>query len=159
MRITRLQLRRLIRESTLPQNRVETIQVNTIPLQVEIADDEVSRNMGLMFRHSVPDGTGMLFSFPLQETQSFWMKNTFVPLSIAFIDRSGLITNIEHMTPHDLNNVSSSDPVPFALEVRQGWFEENGVTAGCPIVGLPDRGLEEPSDASLRRIIREAIRG
>jgi uncharacterized membrane protein (UPF0127 family) len=158
MKMTRPQLRRLIRESVFPLRETGVVHINSIPVEVEIADDAESRNMGLMFRHNVPDGTGMLFFFPLQETQSFWMKNTFVPLSIAFIDGDGFITNIERMTPHSLNSVASSSPVPFALEVRQGWFEENGIAAGCQISGLPSIKKRDSSDNRLRHIIMEVIR-
>jgi|TARA_Y100000310_G_C20658248_1_gene803188 hypothetical protein len=89
-----------------------------------------------MFRERMDRNHGMLFSFPNESVQSFWMKNTFIPLSIAFIDRRGVITNIERMRPHDLTSMSSSRRVPYALEMNEGWFDSKGIRPGCEVAGI-----------------------
>ncbi len=96
----------------------------------EIAADTDSRAEGLMGRKSVPDGSGMIFIYPRDERMSFWMKNTLVPLSIAFIDSRGVLREIFDMEPLDLTPVKSSGFRRFALEVPQGWFSANGIVAG-----------------------------
>ena len=110
------------------------ISIKDIQVSAEIADTEFLRNKGLMFRESIPDNEGMLFIFPDSSTRSFWMKNTLVPLSIAFIDEAGYITNIEDMLPHDLNNVISTSPANRALEMNQGWFDNMGIYPGDFVV-------------------------
>ena len=99
-------------------------------VRAEIARTDQERQRGLMFRASVPDGTGMLFVFPRAELQGIWMKDTYVPLDVAFLDAQSRILNIEHLEPLDLTTKWSHGPVLFALEVRQGWFSEHGVRVG-----------------------------
>jgi uncharacterized membrane protein (UPF0127 family) len=90
-----------------------------------------------MFRNSLPDDHGMLFVFEKPKTASFWMKNTKIPLSIAYIDSAGRILQIESMKPLDETPVAStSSEVAFALEVNEGWFARNGVSAGAKISGI-----------------------
>ena len=110
------------------------ISINDIPITVEVADTDFLRNKGLMFRESMPDNDGMLFVFPDNVVRSFWMKNTLIPLSIAFIDHDGYITNIEDMTPHDLNNTISTSPATRALEMNKGWFDDMGISPGDYVV-------------------------
>ncbi len=83
-----------------------------------------------MFREEVPEGTGMLFVFEREEILSFWMKNTYVPLSVAYADRSGRILEIHDMEPESLAPVRSSRPARYALEVPRGYFERAGIRPG-----------------------------
>jgi len=97
---------------------------------VEIADTDEERARGLMFRDSLPEDGGMLFVFPSAELRSFWMKNTRVALSIAYISSRGEILEIYPMEPLSTDPVPSRYPAQYALEVRQGRFGEVGVTTG-----------------------------
>jgi len=99
-------------------------------VKAEIAQTAEERSQGLMFRKSLNDGDGMLFVFERDEVLSFWMKNTYIPLSIAFITSDGRIIEIKDMYPHDENPVVSSRSARYALEVPQGWFSRAGVRAG-----------------------------
>jgi uncharacterized membrane protein (UPF0127 family) len=99
-------------------------------IKAEIARTQEERTRGLMFRNKLPDGEGMFFVFESDEVLSFWMKNTYVPLSIAYIASDGRIIEIKDMYPHDLNSVFSSRAVRYALEVPQGWFSRAGVKSG-----------------------------
>jgi len=103
-------------------------------VKAEIARTDGERSKGLMYRKSLPDGDGMLFIYERDEVMSFWMKNTFVPLSIAFIAYDGRIIGIKDMYPHDTNTVKSSRSVRYALEVSQGWFSRAGVQIGDVVV-------------------------
>ena len=80
---------------------------------------------------------GMLFVYPNSAPRSFWMENTSIPLSIAFLDETGRVLNIENMTPHDRTGVPSAGSAMYALEMNRGWFERNGVQVGAVIAGLP----------------------
>lgn len=103
-------------------------------LEVEVADTPQSRRTGLMYRTELPEGWGMLFVFEAPDLQSFWMKNTHVPLDIAFIDSEGKITNIRSMRPLDTTTRHRSrGRVPYALEVPQGWFQAQGIRAGSRV--------------------------
>jgi uncharacterized membrane protein (UPF0127 family) len=99
-------------------------------VKAEIAVTAEERNEGLMYRKSLKDGQGMLFVFDKDEVLSFWMKNTFIPLSIAFIAYNGKIIDIKDMYPHDTNSVKSSRSVRYALETPQGWFLRVGIKEG-----------------------------
>jgi len=99
-------------------------------VKAEIASTAKERSQGLMFRKKLPDGKGMLFIFERDEIHSFWMKNTYIPLSIAFISSDGRIIDIKDMYPQDENTVSPSRSVRYALEVPQGWFSRSGVEPG-----------------------------
>jgi len=103
-------------------------------VKAEIADNQETRNKGLMFRKKLPDGEGMLFVFEYDHVLSFWMKNTYIPLSIAFITHDGKIIDIKDMYPHDTSSVLSSRSARYALEVPQGWFSRAGVRAGDTVI-------------------------
>jgi uncharacterized membrane protein (UPF0127 family) len=103
-------------------------------LKVEIAQTPEQRQRGLMFRQSLPDGEGMYFVFEKEEYLSFYMKDTRIPLTIAYITKDGLIESIQDLTPLDEQPAYSSSPAQFALEVKRGWFEENGVRPGDRVV-------------------------
>ncbi len=109
-------------------------------LRAEVAADTPSRTIGLMNRFSLKPDHGMLFVFPEPQPLAFWMKNTYVPLSIAFIDAKGVILNIEDMKPHDETAVPSKGAALHALEMKQGWFRERGIKAGDRVLGLERAG-------------------
>ena len=117
---------RKLRTAALTIEGAETV----VEITVEIAETENERAQGLMHRKKLPDGEGMLFVFDRDQQLSFWMKNTFIPLSIAFITSDGRITEIRNMQPRDLTSIQSSRSVRYALEVPQGWFSRAGVNVG-----------------------------
>jgi len=102
---------------------------DTVVAELARTDDE--RAKGLMYRDTVPDGTGMLFFFDRSEIQSFWMANTYVPLDIAYMGSSFNIIDIQQMEPLTTSPHESAGPAMFALEVRQGWFAEHGIEVGA----------------------------
>ena len=115
---------------------ITNLDGKTIPIRVELARSIRELSKGYMGREHIPEGTGMLFIFKRDEKLSFWMKNTPTPLSIAFINSNGEIREIRNMTPFSRESVNSSEPVRYALEVPQGWFERNNIGRGC-IIKLP----------------------
>jgi len=123
--------------------------INDSAINVERADDHAARQLGLMYRNFLPQDSGMLFSFPNSEERSFWMKNTYIPLSIAYLDAEGRILNIEDMEPQDLTGIRSSGPAMFALEANKGWFDERGISAGDIVQGLLGGSLIEATEFSL----------
>ena len=103
-----------------------------VEVRVEIADDPFEQSRGLMYRTALAEDWGMLFVYPDEEERSFWMRNTLIPLSIAFMDSQGRIVDIQEMKPLDDDppHYVSSEPAQYALEVNQGFFEERGVEVG-----------------------------
>ncbi|MBI4726341.1 DUF192 domain-containing protein [candidate division TA06 bacterium] len=100
-------------------------------LWVEVAEDEASRSKGLMHRRQLPEDEGMLFVFEYPQPLSFWMKNTYLPLDIAFVARDGSILNILKMKPLDEGpRYASQGPALYAIEANAGWFQKNGIKAG-----------------------------
>jgi uncharacterized membrane protein (UPF0127 family) len=114
--------------------RIEKRDGSAVALKAEIAATAADRERGLMFRKNVPDGEGMLFVFESDQRLAFWMKNTLIPLSIAYVSSDGTIREILDMEPLSLASVESSRSVRYALEVPQGWFGRVGVAAGDRIV-------------------------
>lgn len=112
------------------------LEINNYVIQVEIADNDHSRAQGLMFREQLATDAGMLFVFEQPAMPCFWMKNTPLNLSIAFITDKGFITNIEHMSAQSLDTHCPTAPIRYALEMEQGWFEGKA-KAGDQIHGLP----------------------
>jgi uncharacterized membrane protein (UPF0127 family) len=101
------------------------------PLAVELATTPKARACGLSNRVKLPENHGMLFIYPTPGARTFWMKDTHIPLSIAFFDDSGLISSIQDMTPMQTDErYRSLQPVRYALEVNQGWFAEHGIGVG-----------------------------
>ncbi|MFP4509648.1 MAG: DUF192 domain-containing protein [Spirochaetaceae bacterium] len=117
---------------------LHTMVVGDTEFQVEIADTEEARRVGLMNRDHLPEGQGMLFVFDRDQRLSFWMRNTSIPLSIAYISSDGVVREIHDMTPFSLDPVRSSRSVRYALEVNQGAFSDAGIQTGDRVV-LPDR--------------------
>lgn len=105
-----------------------------VKVTAEIARTDAQRAQGLMYRKSLKDGKGMLFIFERDDVLSFWMKNTLVPLSIAYIAHDGRIVEIHDMEPGNLASVSSGRSVRYALEVPQGWFGRAGIGPGDRLV-------------------------
>lgn len=105
-------------------------------VEAEVASNPGDRATGLMHRSSMPAHRGMLFVFPEAGVQCFWMKNTLIPLSIAFLDDEGRIVQIADMQPLSLDNHCSGKPVRFALEMNVGWFRNRGLAAGTKINGI-----------------------
>ena len=106
------------------------LTVNNIPLNVQVAKTKSAMSQGLMNVHTLPDDSGMLFCYPDEQPLSFWMKNTVIPLSIAFIDKHKRITQIEDMSPGDETGTKSNKPAKWALEVNKGWFAKHNIKVG-----------------------------
>ena len=116
------------------------LTIKTSKLKAEVAADNNTRSTGLMNRFSLATDHGMIFVFAQSEPLAFWMRNTFVPLSIAYIDSKGMIVNIVDMKPQDESTHPSAGPAMFALEMKQGWFKERGIVAGDKVDGLDKAG-------------------
>jgi uncharacterized membrane protein (UPF0127 family) len=113
------------------------IAVDGHSVNVEIADDPVERNLGLMYRESMPADHGMLFVYPDAQPRNFWMKDTKLPLTIAYLDAAGTILTLADMRPLDTTPVPSGAPAMYALEMNKGWFAVKGVAVGDKVTGLP----------------------
>ncbi len=113
------------------------VKVGAHPLNVEVAVSDPQRMQGLMYRRKLGRDDGMLFIFDEPAYQSMWMKNTLIPLSVAFIDADGRILNILDMEPQTLETHTSAGPAVYAIETNKGWFEENRVKPGERVTGLP----------------------
>ena len=129
--------------SCTPIQKMETKELlitrasgDSVKITVEIAKTDEERRQGLMFREELLDGEGMLFVFERDARHSFWMKNTLIPLSIAFISSDGEIIEIKDMQPHNEDSVAPSRMVRYALEVPQGWFDRAGIKPGDTITGI-----------------------
>jgi uncharacterized membrane protein (UPF0127 family) len=105
-------------------------------LTAEVAASNPERQQGLMHRRMMPENRGMLFVFTEEAQHAMWMRNTYIPLSVAFIDSKGIITNIEDMKPHTEVAHPATRPVRYALEMNLGWFAQRGIKAGVKIEGL-----------------------
>jgi len=112
------------------------LKVRNQVLRVEVANSEDARRTGLMFRKQLGESTGMLFVYETEGPWAMWMRNTYVPLSVAFIDRSGRIINIEDMQPLSDDTHQSATAAKYALEVNQGWFRQRGIKPGDRVQGL-----------------------
>ncbi|MFC3122204.1 DUF192 domain-containing protein [Agaribacter flavus] len=113
-----------------------SLSINNISIEVEYADEAHERQLGLMFRKEMCADCGMLFKFDQIRYASMWMKNTYIPLDVAYINAFGKITDIKAMEPENLSSIQSSVPILYALEMNQGWFESKGISVG-DIVVLP----------------------
>jgi uncharacterized membrane protein (UPF0127 family) len=115
---------------------VKTLTAGMHRIQAEVAATDANRSRGLMFRKELAPNHGMLFVFEQASVQCFWMRNTLLPLSIAFIQDDGTITNIADMAPMTENSHCSTAPVRYTLEMEQGWFAKRGIAAGKKITGI-----------------------
>jgi uncharacterized membrane protein (UPF0127 family) len=119
-----------------------TLTLGTNSLSAQIAADDASRELGLMSRTNLGTDEAMVFVFPQPRPVSFWMKDTPIPLSIAYVGRSGLIYELHDMKPFDETPIpSASSAVVYAIEVPQGWFLKHGVFAGSTVEGLPSSSI------------------
>ena len=119
--------------------RTAQIRVGAHPMKVEIVDTDPQRYKGLMFREKLGRDEGMLFIYDEPAYQSMWMKNTLIPLSVAFVDDNGVILNIEEMQPQTLDSHMSAGPATYSIEANKGWFAQKGVKPGDKVTGLPAR--------------------
>jgi uncharacterized membrane protein (UPF0127 family) len=113
------------------------IAVAKHPLRVEIAQTDPQRTTGLMFREKLGKNDGMLFIFDDPGYYSMWMMNTLIPLSVAFVDRDGVILNIEDMEPRTTDTHQAAGPALYAIETNKGWFAEKKIKPGDKVTGLP----------------------
>lgn len=106
-------------------------------IKAEVAATEAQREQGLMHREKMGQNEGMVFLFGAPAGVCMWMKNTLIPLSVAFIDEAGKIINIEDMEPQTLESHCAKKPATYALEMNRGWFKQRNIKAGSTIDGLP----------------------
>lgn len=121
------------------QRKLDTVklEIGGVTFKVEVARTAEEKKTGLMYRKKLGRRQGMLFPYPVDTPMGFWMANTQIPLSIAFIDRNGVIVQIEDLEPFVLDSVRSRISVRYALEVNQGVFEELGVQVG-DVIAIPE---------------------
>lgn len=124
---------------TAAQPKLSTVELNASlhNIHAELARTPEQRMIGLMFRDKLGINDGMLFVFEEPATQCFWMKNTLIPLSVAYISNDGKVVNIADMAPKSLQPHCSVEPVRFALEMNQGWFAKRGIKPGFRLKGPP----------------------
>ena len=122
-----------IAQSTMPQME---LTIHKHVLTAEVASNDADRMQGLMHRRMLPENRGMLFVFPNVAYHGMWMMNTYVPLSVAFINEAGVIINIEDMQPHTRDSHNAASPARYALEMNLGWFRKRGIKPGMKIEGL-----------------------
>ena len=120
-----------------PSLRTQQIKVGAHPLRVEVAMRDAELQQGLMFREKLGKNDGMLFIFPETAYHSMWMKNTLIPLSVAFIAADGTILNILDMEPQTLDTHTSAGPALYAIETNKGWFAGKKIKPGDKVTGLP----------------------
>jgi uncharacterized protein len=106
-------------------------------IDAQVAATPQEREIGLMHRQDMPSNEGMLFAFSVPGVQCFWMKNTLLPLTAAFVADDGTIVNLADMKPQTLDSHCSDKPVRFVLEMNQGWFAKRGIKAGFKLSGAP----------------------
>jgi uncharacterized membrane protein (UPF0127 family) len=106
-------------------------------IDAQVAHTPGQRTIGLMFRKEMPQHEGMLFVFEQPSVQCFWMKNTLLPLTAAFVADDGTVVNLVDMAPHSTDSHCSAKPVRYVLEMNQGWFAKKGIKAGAKLAGAP----------------------
>ncbi len=120
------------------QNAMPTIELSAgfHRIEAEVAATDPNRQLGLMSRKAMPAQHGMLFVFNHENTHCMWMRNTLLPLSVAFMDAEGKIINIEDMQPQTEDNHCARRPARFALEMNLGWFAQRGIKPGMKLNGI-----------------------
>ena len=119
------------------QHPVVELKAGMHLIRAEVVSDPGARAQGLMHRKSMAQNAGMLFIFDEAAVHCMWMKNTLIPLSVAFIDERGAIVNIADMEPHSEASHCAARPVPYALEMNRGWFAARGIKPGTRLSGIP----------------------
>ncbi|MEO6854605.1 MAG: DUF192 domain-containing protein [Rhodoferax sp.] len=114
-----------------------TLTAGIYQIDTQLALTPEQREIGLMFRRDMPQQEGMLFVFEQPGTQCFWMKNTILPLTAAFVDDHGVIVNLADMKPQTTDSHCSDKPVRYVLEMNVGWFAKKGIKAGAKLGGKP----------------------
>ena len=112
------------------------LRISGYTLSAEVAYKKESRIKGLTYRNFMKKNSGMLFVFPEASIHSMWMVNTYIPLSVAFLDKNGMILNIIDMSPHTRTRNSAASKAKYALEMNLGWFSSRSIKAGEKITGL-----------------------
>ena len=122
-----------------PQMDLQRVKITAGMHQIsaQVAQTPEQRQIGLMFRKEMPQAEGMLFVFEQPSQQCFWMKNTLLPLTAAFVADDGTIVNLEDMKPQTTDSHCSAKPVRYVLEMNQGWFAKKGLKAGFKLGGQP----------------------
>ena len=133
---TALALLALAAAPAAAQHPVAQLNAGMHLIRAEVVSDPGSRAQGLMHRKQLAQNAGMLFIFDEQAAHCMWMKNTLIPLSVAFIDESGAIINIADMQPHSEQSHCATRPARYALEMNKGWFAQRGIKAGAKLRGL-----------------------
>ena len=113
-----------------------SLSINNHKITAEVADNERLRTTGLMFRESIKYNQGMIFVYKSPKLHCMWMKNTSIPLSVAFIDKNHIIINIQPMKPFDETPHCSENLAKYALEMNYGWFQKNKISPGQKVYGL-----------------------
>ncbi|MFZ4479434.1 MAG: DUF192 domain-containing protein [Rhodoferax sp.] len=123
----------------LPQTDLPRIKISAGMhlIDTQVAMNSAQRATGLMFRQHMPQSEGMLFIFEQAGEQCFWMKNTLLPLTAAFVADDGTIVNLADMKPQTTDSHCSAKPVRYVLEMNQGWFDKKGIKAGFKLAGKP----------------------
>ena len=121
----------------LAQQGVVELRAGMHLIQAEVVSDDATRAKGLMHRKRLAQNAGMLFIFDDHAVHCMWMKNTLIPLSVAFVDDRGTIVNIADMEPHSEASHCAAQPVKYALEMNRGWFAARGVKPGSRLGGIP----------------------
>ena len=124
-------------QSSPTEFRVIPLSAGIHLIRAEVAMEPSERERGLMFRKAMGDSQGMVFLFDRPAVQCMWMRNTLIPLSVAFIDNDGRIINVEDMAAQTETNHCAAKPARYALEMNLGWFRKHGVAIGTEITGLP----------------------
>ncbi len=127
----------LLAQAAVAQLPVVSLNAGIHVIKAELANTFESRARGLMFRESLGPNQGMLFIFPEEDRHCMWMKNTLIPLSVAFIDVKGRIINVEEMQPQTEQSHCAAGPALYALEMSKGWFAAKGLRRGALIEGIP----------------------
>ena len=120
-----------------PSHPVAELRAGIHVIRAEVVSDPGTRAQGLMHRKTLAQNAGMLFIFDSQSVHCMWMKNTLIPLSVAFIDDRGTIVNIADMEPHSEASHCAAQPVRYALEMNRGWFAAHDVTPGDRLTDIP----------------------
>src|SRR3954464_3305698 len=127
----------LLAGSVLAQHPLAQLQAGMHLIRAEVVSDPETRAQGLMHRKSMAQNAGMLFIFDEAAVHCMWMKNTLIPLSVAFIDDRGAIVNVAKMEPQTEASHCAAQPVRYALEMNRGWFASRGVKPGTRLGGIP----------------------
>jgi uncharacterized membrane protein (UPF0127 family) len=129
--------------SALAEMPVKQLEISGHTFLVEVANTEASRSQGLMFRQSMDENNGMLFVFSEIAPHSMWMMNTYIPLSVAFLNEKGVILNIADMMPGTTAAHPSAGPAKYAIEMNLGWFAARSIKPGARVTGLEKVPLAE----------------